>query len=65
MSDQLTTLCTEIEVVEALNLACLLGKDSQVVKVVRRLAYERDILRSRVNELEKHLALHIEMRTNS
>jgi hypothetical protein len=63
MSD-LKTPCTEIEVAEALHLASLMGKDSQLVKVIRRLAYERDILRSRVNELEKHLALHIEMRTN-
>lgn len=44
MSDieELQIPCTEAEVAEALHLASLMGKDTQLVKVIRRLAFERD-----------------------
>ncbi|MFN7318766.1 MAG: hypothetical protein ACK5S6_04560 [bacterium] len=37
--------CSETEVAEALHVASLWAPDNQVVKVIRRLAFERDKLR--------------------
>jgi hypothetical protein len=36
--------CSESEVAEALHAASLMGPDNQVVKVIRRLAFQRDRL---------------------
>jgi hypothetical protein len=42
---ELGTPCSNVEIAEALHVASLWAPDNQVVKVIRRLAFERDKLR--------------------
>lgn len=46
----ITIPATEIEIAEAIKIASLIGSGYYIINVIRKLAFERDILRAEIKD---------------